>query len=173
MSEMLLALKRGLNKALEWMVIASMALLTVDVLWGVLSRYVLGAQTRWTEELATALMIWVALLGAALAFGERAHLGVDYFVKKLDPAAQQWTDALVYVLVLGFVLSVMLYGGGLLVTKTLDAGQVLPALGWKKGYVYMAVPVSGIFMVVYALEGILESVTGERERGTTRWKSKL
>jgi TRAP-type C4-dicarboxylate transport system permease small subunit len=161
-----MSLKHALNKTLEWMVIVSMVLLTLDVLWGVLSRYVLGAQTRWTEELATALMIWVALLGAALAFGERAHLGVDYFVKKLDPAAQRWTDALVHALVLAFVTSVMLYGGSVLVTKTLQAGQVLPALGWKKGYVYMAVPISGVFMVVYALEGIVESLTGEKKSET-------
>jgi len=48
----------------------------------------------------------------------------------------------------------MLYGGCVMVTKTLDAGQVLPALGWRKGFVYLAVPISGAFIVVYALEAI-------------------
>ena len=135
-----------------------MALLVLDVLWGVFSRYVLGTQSRWTDELATALMIWVALLGAALAFGEKSHLGVDYFVKKLSPQAQTLADIVVHLLVIAFVVAVMLHGGYILVSKTLSAGQVLPALGWKKGYVYLAVPISGLFILIYAIEAILECI---------------
>ena len=54
---------------LSGLVIVLFATLTIDVLWGVFSRYALGAQTRWTDELATTLMVWVSLLGAALVYG--------------------------------------------------------------------------------------------------------
>lgn len=140
---------------LSWLVIVLFAILTLDVLWGVFSRYVLGYQTRWTDELATTLMVWVSLLGAALVYGEKGHLGVDYFVGKLDPAAQRLVELVGHLLVLVFALTVMVYGGWLLVDRTLAADQILPSLGWKKGYCYCVVPLSGLFFAFYALEGAL------------------
>ena len=171
--------KRLLDSALEWVVIIAMAALTLDVLAGVVIRYVAtfmpGLQAirievarlvlfdaRGTDEMATTLMLWVALLGAALAFGEKSHLGVDYFVHKLDPAARTLAEIVVYVLVIVFALSVMLHGGYTLVNETLRADQSLPALGWKKGHVYLAVPISGAFIVLYAVEAILECLFGRQ-----------
>ena len=61
-------------RALEWLTTGIFAALVLDVLWGVISRYVLGSQSRWTEELAIYLLVWVSLLGATLVFRERAHL---------------------------------------------------------------------------------------------------
>jgi TRAP-type C4-dicarboxylate transport system permease small subunit len=158
---LLLALGRKFSDfVLSWIVIALFAILTIDVLWGVFSRYILGAQTRWTDELATTLMVWVSLLGAALVYGEKGHLGVDYFVGKLDPAAQRLTELFAHLLVLIFALVVMVYGGSTLVERTLDANQLLPALGWKKGYGYSVVPLSGLFLAFYAIEGAVRSIAG-------------
>ena len=140
---------------LTWLVIALFAILTVDVLWGVVSRYLLGAQSRWTDELATTLMIWLSLLGAALVYGEKGHLGVDYFVGKLDPAAQKLTEFFGHVLVLIFVAAGMIYGGWIMVDRTLESDQLLPALQWKKGYVYSVVPLSGLFFAYYAILGAI------------------
>jgi TRAP-type C4-dicarboxylate transport system permease small subunit len=150
--------RRVSDRLLSWMVILAMAALTADVLWGVFSRYILGAQSLWTDELATTLMIWASMLGAALVYGERGHLGVDYFVGKLDPAAQNLVTIAVHVLVFAFAAGVMVYGGAVMVERTLDAGQVLPALGWKKGYTYLSVPICGAFLLFYALEGMLETL---------------
>ncbi|HMS67214.1 MAG TPA: TRAP transporter small permease subunit, partial [Saprospiraceae bacterium] len=33
--------------------------MTLDVLYGVVTRYVFGAQASWTEELARFLLIWI------------------------------------------------------------------------------------------------------------------
>lgn len=52
----------------------------------------------------------------------------------------------------------MVYGGWILVDRTLDANQLLPALGWKKGYGYSVVPISGAFLIFYAIEGAINSL---------------
>ena len=74
--------KKVLDRSLEVLVTVSMLVLVVDVVWGVFSRYVLRAQSAWTEELATYLMIWVGLLGASVALNRGSHLGIDYFTLK-------------------------------------------------------------------------------------------
>ena len=73
---------------LRWLTIALFAALVVDVLWGVVARYVPGIiPSDWTEELGIYLLAWVSLLGSALTYRERGHLGLDYFVTQFDPAA--------------------------------------------------------------------------------------
>jgi len=147
----LLALKAALTRLLEWIVILVVAALVLDVLWGVGSRFVLRSPSRWTEEVATMLLIWVSLLGAAVAFGRKEHLGVDFVVKKVDPAARRLTAVIVQMIVVACAATAMVYGGYVLVAETLHAGQLSPALGIRIGHVYLAVQVSGVFIILFSL----------------------
>lgn len=142
-------------RALEWMTIGLFTVLTLDVLWGVISRYVLGAQSRWTEELAIYLLVWVSLLGAALVFRERGHLGVDYFVNKLDASARKLSAYVAEGAIILFATFVLVFGGSVMVVETLRSGQVSPAMGWPVGYVYMVVPLSGLFIVAFSCEHLI------------------
>ena len=46
-------------------------------MWQVLTRFVLGNPSSFTDELARYLLIWVGLFGAAYAIGKRTHLAID------------------------------------------------------------------------------------------------
>lgn len=156
----LLAVRRALTALLEWILMAAVAVLTLDVLWGVFSRYFLGEQSRWTEELARMLLIWVSLLGTSVAFGAKAHLGVDFFVGLMDAGARRLTRVMVDLIVILFAVSVMVWGGGRLVAETLRLDQMMMAINIPKGYVYLAVPISGAFITLFGIESILETVFG-------------
>ena len=151
---------KSLVKGLEWLLVVLFALLTLDVLWGVFSRYVLGTQSRWTEELAIYLLVWVSLLGASVTYGEKGHLGVDYFVGKMDPSAQRVAAIVVELLVLFFAAFALVYGGWALVVDRLEAGQVAPALKIKVGYLYLAAPISGVFFASFCIENLIEIARG-------------
>jgi TRAP-type C4-dicarboxylate transport system permease small subunit len=153
-------LKDALTRGLELLIIATMALLVVDVVWGVFTRYALGEQTKWTEELARFLLVWVALLGGALAFRTKAHLGVDYFVNRLHPDARKLTAVVADLVVLFFAGAVLLLGGTSVVREALALEQTTPALGWKMGYVYLALPISGFFVVLYTVDNLMETLRG-------------
>ena len=45
-------------RILSFLLETSMAVLVLDVLLGVVSRYVVGRQVSWTEELACLLLVW-------------------------------------------------------------------------------------------------------------------
>lgn len=152
----LIKIKKGMTAALNFILIVAVAVLVFDVVWGVFSRYVMGGQTKWTEELARFLLIWVSLLGGAVAFGTKGHLGVDYFVGKFHPDAQRLLAIAAHLVVLFFACSIFLYGGGRVVADTLAMGQTTPALGWKMGHVYLALPIAGIFMVLFTFENLIE-----------------
>lgn len=161
MRDALRPLGRGLSKGLELFIIGTMALLVVDVVWGVFSRYALGEQAKWTEELARFLLVWVTLLGGAYAFGTKAHLGVDYFANKLHPDARRVTAVLSHLVVFFFAGAILLVGGARVVSEALALEQTTPALGWKMGYVYLALPISGFFVVLYTLENLITTLNGQ------------
>lgn len=161
MRALLRAARDGLTRGLELLIVAAMALLVADVVWGVFTRYALGAQAKWSEELARFLLVWVALLGGAVAFGAKAHLGVDYFVNRLHPDARKWTAVIAHLVVLFFAGEVLLDGGARVVSEALTLEQTTPALGWKMGYVYLALPISGLFVVLYTVGNVVETLAGE------------
>ena len=148
--------KKGLVAILRWLLIVLMAALTLDVIWGVFSRKILNNQSSWTEELARMLLIWVVLIGTSLAFTEKAHLGLDYLVGKLDKSARRLAGLLAHMVVLVFAVSVLCIGGGGLALKTIRMGQMLMALGIPKGCIYLALLISGVFVILFTIESLIE-----------------
>ncbi len=170
MLKTIIKLKTWLEKGLELTVILVTGILVIDVVWGVFTRYVLGHQSPWTEELARLLLIWVSLLGASIGFIRKSHLGVDYFVNKLN---ERWRDIgqiIVYLLVAIFAYFVLIYGGSRLVSSALRNSQPTPALNLQMGYVYLAVPISGFFIVIFSIENIIETVNSLLNKKTATSK---
>jgi TRAP-type C4-dicarboxylate transport system permease small subunit len=149
-------IKRVLDRSLEVLVMVVVAVLVIDVLWQVFTRLVLKDPSTKTEELATFMLIWVSLLGAAVALGRGAHLGIDYFVGKLPARMKVFTEVIVFFSIAAFSLFVMIIGGIDLAASMLELGQESPALRVKVGYVYLAVPISGFFLTLYAVIALVE-----------------
>ncbi len=156
----LLKFKKWMTTMLNWVLIVAVALLVIDVVWGVFTRFIMGEQAQWTEELARFLLVWVSLLGGAVAFGTKGHLGVDYFMGKLHPEVQKVMAVFAHFIVLFFAAAVFIYGGGRVVADALAMEQMTPALGLKMGHVYLALPIAGIFMVIYTVENLIETLVG-------------
>jgi len=150
------SIKKVLDRSLEVLIMIAVAVLVVDVLWQVFTRFILKDPSTWSEELAVFMLIWVSLLGAAVALNRGAHLGIDYFVGKLSAMKRLYTEIFVFLCISVFSFCVMILGGMDLVISTLQLEQVSPALGVKIGYVYLAVPISGFFLVLYSVIGLVE-----------------
>jgi len=148
-----------LNKILEVVVTLLVAALVFVVLWGVLSRFVINVPSRWTEELATQMLAWISMLGAAVAFRRHEHLGVDYFFNRWDLQARRINEIIIQLAILVFASGVMIWGGGCLAWATWNSGQITPALGIRSGLVYLCVPLSGLCIAVFALDEIGKIIT--------------
>ena len=151
--------RRILDPLLDLSIVVAVSVLVLDVLWGVATRFLLGEPSRWTEETAQYLLVWVAFLGATAAFRRSEHLGFDYLINHLEPQPRRLASIVSYVVTILFVVIVMVYGGSMLVSATLTREQVTPALQMKKGYVYLAVPINGLFILVYQLEQLIGKLT--------------
>lgn len=140
--------------ALGWLLAGLMAASVVNVVWQVLTRYMLRNPSSYTEELARYLLVWIGLLGAAYAAGRGMHLAVDLLPAYLTGAPRRGLEIAIHLCAFLFGLGVMVWGGGRLVWMTLYVGQKSAAMRVPLGYVYLAIPIAGLLMAFFALAGI-------------------
>ena len=163
-------LKGAVDRALAWACVVLMGASVLNVTWQVVTRFVLGSPSGFTDELARFLLIWLGMLGAAHAVGQRMHLAIDLLPRALDarPRARAALGVVLQGAVLLFAVGVMVYGGGNLVRIVTLLGQRSAALGVSLGAVYTVLPVAGAAIALYAGLGIAGQVAALRGRAAPR-----
>lgn len=128
-----------------------MAGMVLAVLWQVFTRFILRDPSSMTEELVRFGLIWMGLLGGAYGFGKQYHLAMDLLVHRSTTKTRNILELIVQLLVITFAFTIFVIGGSRLVDITLNLGQTSAALQIQRGYVYLALPCSGLIMIFYAL----------------------
>ena len=139
------------NLILEKVLIVIFALLVLDVLFQVFSRYILGTSFTWTEEFARFSLIWLTILGAAYLNGKREHLSMDFLYQKFSESNKRKASILIEVLIFLFALIVMVVGGFNLVYTTLHLEQLSGTLRIPLGYIYAIMPFSGLLIICFSV----------------------
>lgn len=134
---------------------ALLAIQVSAVLWGVFTRYAVGNQAGWTEELARYLLIWISLLGAAYAVASRSHIAISLLPDSLEGSRKLLVNRIIDLLVLFFAVVVLIIGGSYYVWLTFTLGQRAPSLDLPIGIVYLVVPLSGLFIAFFQLKDII------------------
>lgn len=150
-------MKKTIDRLLGGFLVMAMALIVLAVLWQVISRYVLQSPSSLTEEIARFLLIWLGILGAAYASGQRSHLAIDILPPKLNPTNRVRLRITINLLIILFSLSVLVVGGGNLVYVNHVLGQSSAALHLPLSFVYAAVPLSGVIVIFYKTNEIIHS----------------
>ena len=142
-----------------------MAAMVLNVLWQVASRYLFQSPSNFTDELSRYLLIWVSLLGASYVAGKKLHLAIDILPEKLEGKNERNLNIFINSLVAVFALLVMVWGGINLMYITLRLEQTSAALNIPLGYVYMVIPISGIFIIYYSVLNLFEKPKPREEQG--------
>src|SRR6478736_9054314 len=90
--------------------IAAAALVVAEIAMifaGVSSRYLLQKPIIWTDELAGILFLWLAMLGAVLAFQRAEHMRMTAVIGMLKPKARAFLDVLAITAPLAFLILVL------------------------------------------------------------------
>jgi len=141
---------------LKWTVIIVMGVNVLNVLWQVFTRFIMNNPSSWTEELARYLLIWVSLLGASYAHRLKMHLAIETLTDKFTGKAKYYANVFIQSMVFLFAFFVMVAGGVYLVNLTFTLQQMSAALQIPLGYVYLAIPLSGMLIMFYSAVFIIE-----------------
>jgi len=137
-----------------------LALVVVIVLLQVFGRYILRISLSWPEELARYVLVWLMIFGAAAAAASRSQIVVDTLLELVPASVRRALEALaalaglVAVALLVWTSQPLIFG---------PAGRsTSPATGIPSFWIYLAVPVGGALLVLFALAELAEILRGKR-----------
>jgi len=120
---------------------------------GVVSRYVFHAPLTWSDELASILFLWLAMLGAVIALRRGEHMRLTAIVTRLPERGRALLETLAALVVAVFVVLVLVPAH----EYTLDEWAILtPALQLHNSLRAAAIEVGAVLMMVIALARLVE-----------------
>lgn len=150
---MLSRVSHWLNRISEVVCCGVLLAMTVTVILQVACRYLLGAALTWSEEFARYGLVWITFLGAGIALKRRAHMGVQAIVEIFSPGARKTVQFFTIFAVMVFLVIATLKGTEL---ALFNMKQYSPAMGLPMGFVYLAIPLGCLVMVIHAADQLLD-----------------
>ncbi len=153
------------NVFATWVVGALLAIVAIAVMGQVTVRFVLTAfginlSAPWTEEVARYTLIWMVFIGAAIGVRHARMIALEFGVRSLPgPIGVPVRYA---VMALSIVFFGLLFWVGLDFLE-LGRSERSPVLGITRDYVYLAMPVGMVLMILNSLALICETVLEGRD----------
>jgi tripartite ATP-independent transporter DctM subunit len=143
-----------LGAAVELVAAALVAAEIAILFSGVVARYVFDAPLVWSDELASILFLWLAMLGAVIAFRRDEHMRMTAAVGALAPPARAMLDAFATGAALAFLLLIAWPA----YQYALEQLPILtPALQFTDAVRAAALPAGIVLMAVFALLRLIET----------------
>jgi TRAP-type C4-dicarboxylate transport system permease small subunit len=139
------ALRRGFERALEWIVIVLMIALAVEVTAGVVFRYS-GHSLVWYDEVATILLAWVTFYGSVLAVLKNAHMSVPEIVRMLPLGPRVAATILAQACTIAFYLVLAWSGYSVMEILATDYLVSLPKI--SVAVTQSVIPISAVLIVI-------------------------
>ena len=142
--------ERLLTRLVEAVAAAIVLAETLILLTGVVFRFVLHAPLVWSDELASILFLWLAMLGSVIALQRQQHMRLTALVSAVSPRVQAMLQAFAVGAAVLFLLLVVPHA----VDYASDQWFIeTPALGWSDMTRAGALPVGfGLMLVLSALQ---------------------
>jgi tripartite ATP-independent transporter DctM subunit len=131
------------------LVIVEVAILSA----GVFTRYVLGNPLVWSDELATIVFLWLAMLGAVVAYRRGEHISLSVLVRRSPPRTRKILEAIASVVTAIFVIELMPATFKFFKQEVID---LTPALNISRSYEVLAIIICLVLILVLALLRLTE-----------------
>lgn len=134
---------------------------TVILFAGVVARYVFHSPLVWSDEAASILFLWLAMLGAVVAFRRGEHMRMTALVGMCSSAWRPFFDALATVAAFAFVILILYpafdYAAEerFITTPALEVSGALRAAALPLGFALMALSATLRLFVVGAWKHVL------------------
>lgn len=134
------SLAQLVGKALEALCVLILTAMSILVFVNVVLRYGFNSSISVTEEVSRYMFVWLAFLGAVLAFSENQHVSVTVLTDKLSPVGRSLlrlvTDA-------SMLFCCYLIIDGSWIQFQLNLNNLAPISGLPQGITYLASVIAG------------------------------
>lgn len=143
-----------LNWVVERLCALLVALMVLDIWFGILARYVFELGITWTEELARYIMIWAALLAVSCAAYYREHIGLTLVLEHLPIRQRRVLHLLLDLIGIAFFAFLFFYGIDMTVA---GASQYAMIFGMTMTVPFASVPVASAVTVIQIVASVFRN----------------
>lgn len=147
------ALEARITRTAHELAIVALAAVVILAFYQVVTRFVIGHPSVWSELAARSAMMWMVFLGLAAAFRHGAMIAVDFLLDISPPAIRKLLFCIVALASLIFLAILIWYGAGMTMRVR---GQNLAGLQISIAWVYAALPVGSAFAVFGVIGRLIE-----------------
>lgn len=130
-------------------------IMSIIVMTQIVTRYLFGYSISWAEEISKMLMVWGALLVAAVIEYEDRHLRVSFLLFRLNDKVHVIVKMVFQVIIAGFALLLLITG----IIYTMDnANVLLPASGLTRFWLYLPMPICGALIFFHSITLFIKGI---------------
>jgi len=148
------------NKISIFLVFLALAIMTLVIFWQVIARFLLGGAFAWGEELSRFLMIFMVIVGAAVALRTNSLISVDILLERATGKFKKTLIVVIHIATIVFCIVVIYYGTLLAQNFSI---QKAPSLQVSMSYIYMFLPLGATLMILNSIACILEQFYPRKE----------
>ena len=156
MKNFILALDRWVTGSAFFLACALLAIVSLLGIWQVGTRFLLEQPSTWTEELMRRLLVWMVMLGAAVAFRHGALISVDLMLKTARGKWRTFVNGFITVTSLALLGILIWYGIDLLWRIRFQTWASLDFL--SMAWAYASIPVGAAVAVIGLLAHHIDPV---------------
>ena len=145
---MLKKIAEHVNEALHNFCKILLLLQVIIVSYVVYGRFILNKTPAWGEPAVLLLMVWYSLLSAAVGIKEDAHIRMNIIDMIAPEKVLRFLERLNYVIIFAFSIFMIVAGYQVSVLASMS---VMPGLYIPTSWLFAAVPVAGIFILIALL----------------------
>ncbi len=137
-------IEKGLDVVMRFLMALSMLILVIFGTVQVVTRWIVGEPSTFTDELLRYVLIIAGLIGSAYCFYRDEHLALTLVTDRAKGPFKLALDIFIEVCILFFVIYVFIYGGFKLAGTATNVSSVM-RIPFK--ILYMIEPICGILVV--------------------------
>ncbi len=144
-----------LEKIERILLTVSMGVMSVIIVYQVILRYFFSRSNSWSEELARYLMIFSAMVGAAIAVRRNTHLQIDILINYLKPRIRRLFVIISTMVGTAFLVFLFLYS-----IRLVGIGRSNMSAGIRVSMAipYAFLPFGVVLMILASLEVVFKNI---------------
>lgn len=149
-----------INKVVENALAVILGVMSVLIFWQVVSRYLMGSPSSWSEELSRFLMVYLVMFGAATALKKGSLIAVDAVHEALSENVSKWIKVISELISIVFYVILVVYGWEF---ASNSSNQIAPGTGLSMFLIYLSMPLGGLFLTLNSIGVILNEFIKKKE----------
>lgn len=142
------------DKAMAVLLSATLFSMVIVALWGIFTRVALRKQASFTVEYLRYSLLWVSLFAGAYCFGQKGHIAITFVKDKFKGKGLLAINVFTELIIIFFAFTIFIYGG--MKGVRMGMNEISPTLHLKIGYIYTALPITGIFIIFYSIVNLID-----------------